>query len=515
MSKWRRFLRVVLFSTIPIGVSWVLANSAILKVSAHGGQPSPNPAVTPGGQTATPQDPVASTESSGTSSPVSTSSSSGQNTTAQDPGPRNGPPGAGQPLSSLTAEELQFFQDGQTRFVTIDSVSGTQPGFPNGGLGPTFNSNSCGSCHSQPAIGGSSPSVNPQIAAATDYGATNSIPSFITTDGPVREARFPYVVNSNGTLSSTPDGGVHDLFTITGRLDASGCSMAQPNFSQMEELNNLIFRIPTPVFGAGLIENILDSTIYANMAANTSLKQSLGISGHPNTSGNDGTVTKFGWKAQNKSVEVFAGEAYNVEMGVTNELFTNERGLPPPSCLFNPTPEDTTNFTASGSAILSDVVAFAAFVRFLAPPTPSIQGIPGNPSAQSIAAGQAIFSQIHCDMCHTPSMQTSTSAFSPSLNNQTAALFSDLLVHNMGSGLADNVTQGAAGPDEFRTAPLWGLGQRLFFLHDGRATPSNGGLLTAIQDHSSSGSEANAVISLFQQLSNQQKQELLDFLRSL
>jgi CxxC motif-containing protein (DUF1111 family) len=112
-------------------------------------------------------------------------------------------------------------------------------------------------------------------------------------------------------------------------------------------------------------------------------------------------------------------------------------------------------------------------------------------------------------------MQTAASAFAPALSNQNAALFSDLLVHHMGSRLADNISQGSAGPDEFRTAPLWGLGQRLFFLHDGRANPANGGLLTAIQNHSGSGSEANSVINLFQQLTDQQQQDLLNFLRSL
>ena len=105
--------------------------------------------------------------------------------------------------------------------------------------------------------------------------------------------------------------------------------MPQPNFEQMQQLNNLIFRIPTPVFGAGLIESIPDSTILSNMSANSQLKQWLGISGHPNYSGNDGSITRFGWKAQNKSLEIFAGEAYNVEMGVTNELFPNERANPP------------------------------------------------------------------------------------------------------------------------------------------------------------------------------------------
>jgi CxxC motif-containing protein (DUF1111 family) len=93
-----------------------------------------------------------------------------------------------------------------------------------------------------------------------------------------------------------------DLFTIAGRADAPNCNMPQPNFAQMRHLDNIIFRIPTPTFGAGLIENIPDATIYSNMAANGSLKQSLGISGHPNVSGNDGTITRFGWKAQNKSL---------------------------------------------------------------------------------------------------------------------------------------------------------------------------------------------------------------------
>jgi CxxC motif-containing protein (DUF1111 family) len=165
--------------------------------------------------------------------------------------------------------------------------------------------------------------------------------------------------------------------------------------------------------------------------------------------------------------------------------------------------------------MLSDIVEFANFMRFLAPPAQSSQGIPGNPSQQSIQNGQAAFLKAHCDMCHTPSMQTGTSAFTAGLSNQTAQLFSDLLVHHMGSGLADNVSQGSAAGDEFRTAPLWGVGQRIFFLHDGRATPANGGLLRAIQNHASNGSEANRVIGLFNQLSNQDQQDLLNYLRSL
>jgi CxxC motif-containing protein (DUF1111 family) len=251
------------------------------------------------------------------------------------------------------------------------------------------------------------------------------------------------------------------------------------------------------------------------MQASAALKEQLGISGHPNKSGNDGSITRFGWKAQNKSLEMFAGEAYNVEIGVTNELFPNERANPPASCLLNPTPEDSTNFSQSGDQIPSDIVEFSNFMRFLAPPTPSTTGISGNPPLTSIQNGQAIFSQIHCDTCHTSALQTGSSAFTPGLSNQTAALFSDLLVHHMGSGLADNISQGSAAGDEFRTAPLWGVGQRIFLLHDGRSGPANGGLVNAIEQHASSGSEANSVVNLYHRLSPEQQQELLNFLRSL
>ena len=103
------------------------------------------------------------------------------------------------------------------------------------------------------------------------------------------------------------------------------------------------------------------------------------------------------------------------------------------------------------------------------------------------------------------------------LQNRPVNLFSDLLLHHMGAGLADDIIQGAAGPDEFRTTPLWGVGQRLFFLHDGRSTD----LLDAINQHFSPASsdypasEANAVINNFQSLQRTDKQAILDFLRSL
>jgi Di-haem oxidoreductase, putative peroxidase len=201
------------------------------------------------------------------------------------------------------------------------------------------------------------------------HNPANILPTFITEKGPVREARF--VRNRDGT----PDGGVHDLFVIAGRIDAPGCNIKQPDFAGELARNNVVFRIPTPLFGLGLVENISDDALEKALSANGSLKQSLGISGEFNRSGNDGTITRFGWKAQNKSLLIFAGEAYNVEQGVTNELFPNDRETDP-SCQYTGHPEDATKLTpavtsgSSASDYASDVVNFAAFMRFLAPPPP-------------------------------------------------------------------------------------------------------------------------------------------------
>jgi len=360
--------------------------------------------------------------------------------------------------------------------------------------------------------------VNPQIGDATADGAHNTIPSFITSSGPVREARFPFFFDANGNPDpNSPNGGVEDLYTIAGRVDAGACTSAlivQPSFAQAVATNNVIFRIPTPTFGTGLIENIDDSTLLANQTAQAGNSQ--GIAGAFNHNGNDGTISRFGWKAQNKSLEIFAGEAYNVEMGVSNELFTQERPLPgedtktglPSQCRINATPEDHTNFNTTAVGTSSDTVAFAMFMRLLAPPTPSTT-VPGG--SASINNGRSLFNAIGCNICHTPSLTTSPSRFTPSLGNATATLYSDLEVHHMGT-LADNVSQGGAGGDQFRSAPLWGLGQRIFFLHDGRTKD----LLSAIRSHNSSGSEANGPsFTFFVNLSVSQEQDILNFLRSL
>ena len=194
-----------------------------------------------------------------------------------DPGVRGGTAGAGGPLAGLGAPEQAFFAAAKTVFEEIDSVSGTIPGEDVIGLGPRFNMNGCAGCHAFPATGGSSP-VNPQVAVATLDGARNAVPPFIVANGPVREARF--VRKADGT----PDGGVHDLFVITGHKDAPDCSIAQPDFAAQLTSNNVIFRIPTPTFGAGLVENVSDAGLQATLSAQSGLASALGISGTFNRS---------------------------------------------------------------------------------------------------------------------------------------------------------------------------------------------------------------------------------------
>jgi CxxC motif-containing protein (DUF1111 family) len=440
---------------------------------------------------------------------------------ARDPGVRDGNAGTGGALPGISGAYNNLFAAGLAKFIDVEQVRD--------GLGPRMNLNSCAGCHAAPAIGGSSPKINPQFefVNGADHG-NNILPSFITRDGPTREARF--IRTNPGNIT---DGGVHDLFTISGMKGSEGCVLQQPEFAAELSRKNVIFRIPTPVFGAGLIEQIPDQAIVDNLnratdqpekrrmhvggrvnvivSGNTRTEQAR-TQGEPNRNGNDGTIARFGWKAQNKSLLLFAAEAYNVEMGISNELFPTEREEKA-SCQFQPTPNDFTDPTKVGTLdLLSDIEKFADFMRLLAPPQPSDRE-PGGP--QSISNGQNNFKKIGCALCHTETLKTSNSVI-PQLSNQTVHLYSDLALHQMGPNLDDGISQGQAKPNEFRTAPLWGLGQRLFFLHDGRTKD----LVVAIQEHRGGKgpkleSEGNEVVKQFDRLSEKDKQDLLNFLRSL
>jgi CxxC motif-containing protein (DUF1111 family) len=197
-------------------------------------------------------------------------------------------------------------------------------------------------------------------------------------------------------------------------------------------------------------------------------------------------------------------------------------------------PEDITNIIqpsvlAANSAgndaslVSSDIVNFGLFMRLNAAPAQCAfdSGVDGtgaalctafasSKNAASIADGRTQFKNVGCDVCHTEALTTEPSPFG-SLNTATFHPFSDFAVHDMGTNLADGVVQGAAIGNEFRTAPLWGVGQRVFFLHDGRTND----LVEVIAAHKSSGSEATTVIDNFNALTNAHQQNILNFLRSL
>jgi hypothetical protein len=487
----------------------------------------------------------------------------------RDPGVRRGPPGAGAPLKGLTSIELEMFNEGLQRAVQLEGVcddcsdltlgSFTELGLANlvtktnsSGLGVRFNGDQCTVCHNQPALGGSGGFLvpNPQDPPNQHRkpenpmfhlipqrkGATNSVPSFIEQYGPIREVRFAKKTDG------TPDGGVHQLFSVVGRSDvfpagqSNTCTAeALPpiDFETQYRNGNLRFRIPLQLFGLGILDGIQDREILERHKATQEVRENLGIHGVPNRSGNDGTITRFGWKAQNKSIMIFAGEAYNVEMGVTNDLFPQATDESPactadksePNDIFRSDPTDDRNQGFHNPLHeLPDWQMFAIFMRFLDAPEPA-------PLSASALRGEQLFGTdpsnpgIGCFACHTPTMVTPPRSETEALQNLTVHPYSDLLIHHIGKGLADDVMQGAATGDMFRTTPLWGVGQRIFFLHDGRTND----LVKAIHAHQSPASncdnspqsacygpsEANGVIDSFNALSERDKQAVLDFLRSL
>ena len=216
---------------------------------------------------------------------------------------------------------------------------------------------------------------------------------------------------------------------------------------------------------------------------------------------------------------LFSGEAYNVEQGITNELFPDERGesnvADASSCRsVMAAPQDYVQYEETQpQRLIDDVNNFASFMRFLAAPVQVTSY--GNLTSDQIKAGETAFNKAGCNECHLNSMSTGTHT-TAALSNQVVRLFSDLLVHDIGTG--DGIPQGLANGNQFRTAPLWGVGQRLFFLHDGRFA----NIVDAINAH---GGEATRVINNFNGVSTgddvpfnltaTERQNLVYFLRSL
>jgi CxxC motif-containing protein (DUF1111 family) len=364
-------------------------------------------------------------------------------------------PDFGDPLPNLTAEQLAKFAAGLGEFQNRDDEAT--------GLGPGFNDVSCVGCHSATAIGGASA-------------------RFVTLFGRVQ----------NGQFGPLPELGGPSLQQRAIDPIAQEVVPAKANVTAK--------RLTTPLFGAGLIEGIPDTAILQNAIRS----KPDGVSGRASILVDVATgqrrVGRFGWKAQQATLLSFAGESYLNEMGVTSRLFPEEHVPNGNAALLAQydliaDPEDAID-PATGS---SDIERFADFMRLLAPP-------PQKPLTESARVGQDLFGQIGCTVCHRPSMVTGPNAIA-ALDRKAVPLYSDLLLHDMGS-LADGIAQGAARMTEMKTAPLWGLRARGPYLHDGRAATVD----SAVRTHGGTAARAR---DRYNRLSESQQRQVLDFLNSI
>ena len=369
------------------------------------------------------------------------------------PGPQLNP--LGQPLAGLTAAQLAAFNEGGVEFRKVETVAG--------GLGPIFNDVSCVACHSAGGVGGASRTT------VTRFGRT--------VDGV-----FDALESQGGSLLQV-------------RSINRGLREVVPT-----EANTVARRVTTPLFGAGLIEAIPDSTI----TLGTLRAKPAGIAGKVSVvrdvvSGVN-RIGRFGWKAQQATLLAFSGDAYVNEMGITNRFFPTENA-----------PNGNVELLARFDRVAdvedeidpvdgkADMDRAADFMRLLAPP-------PRGPATASSVAGEAIFARLDCAVCHTPTMRTGRHPIA-ALSGKEVGLYSDLLLHDMGA-LGDGIVQGTAGAREMRTAPLWGLRSRPTWLHDGRANTVD----QAVRGHAG---EAQNSRDRYAALSATERQQLLDFLNTL
>jgi len=360
--------------------------------------------------------------------------------------------GFGAPLPGLTGTQAADFAAGLDEFQDEDT--------PDSGLGPIFNNVSCVACHSTPAPGGGSA---------------------------ILETRFGRLSNGDFDPLTALGGSLLQEFAI----DPLAQEVIPP------EANIFARRITTPLFGAGLIEAIPDATILAN----ASRPKPDGVLGRASividVATGQSRVGRFGWKAQQATLLAFAGDAYLNEMGITNRLFPQENAPNGDQSLLAQydkvaDPEDTVD-PATGKA---DIDKFADFMRMLAPPPP------GRLSKTTLA-GATLFVAVGCVVCHQPLMATGSNAIK-ALDHKLVPLYSDLLLHDMGS-LADGIGQASALPSEMKTPPLWGLRVRGPYLHDGRAATVDAAIL--LHD-----GEAVAARNRYASLPAALKQQLLAFL---
>ena len=366
------------------------------------------------------------------------------------------PVGAGDPLPGLTAREFEEFRLGLDDFKEIEQ--------PSDGLGPLFNAAGCAACHNVPVIGGTTP-MTEMRAGHRDADGKFHIVGFTT---------------------------LFQMFSIPDHR----CQAVIP-----PEVNVIARRAPIPLFGAGLVEAVDDETLIA--LEDPFDRDGYGISGRAAIVTDVATgrrrVGRFGWKAQIATLLTFSGDAYTNEMGITNDVFPLEPlgGISAArlrECDLLKDPEDVVD-PRTGKRSIDN---FEAFMKFLAP-------LPRGPITDEVRAGEQVFTALGCASCHVPVLTTGANA-SAALNRKTLALFSDLLLHDVGTG--DGIEQEAAQQNEIRTPALWGLRTRRPLMHDGSAAT----VAAAIGQHAG---EASGVIERYRATTEPLRQALLAFLNSL
>lgn len=363
----------------------------------------------------------------------------------------------GSPLPGLSAQELELFRAGREDFSEVESAED--------GLGPAFNGTSCAVCHSVPAIGG------------------------ITTMTEMRAGHR----DENGKFTELSGGTLFHLFSIPDHR----CQVQIP-----EEANVIARRAPIPLFGAGLVEAIPDEALVA--LEDPDDRNGDGISGRAArivdvASGRE-RIGRFGWKSQHATLLAFSGDAYRNEMGITNDLFPDEvaLGIDPEQLKLCAPPKKGVEDVRDRRTQLRGIDNFETFMRLLAPP---VRGT----ISSSVVGGETIYHSVGCQSCHTPVLTTAPSK-NPVFDRKPVRLYSDLLLHDVGTG--DGIEQGAAASDEIRTPALWGLRFRRPLLHDGTSPTID----DAITKH---GGEAAAVVARYRDLSPADRALLLAFLKSL
>ena len=367
-------------------------------------------------------------------------------------------PVPGDPIPGVTPIEFEEFRVGLEDFLEVESASE--------GLGPAFNGTSCAVCHSVPAVGGAS------AIAEIRAGRRGPRGEFIALD-------------------ETGESLFH-LFS----LPSHGCQPIIP-----AEATIIARRMPIPLFGAGLIEAIPDETLLA--LEDPADRNRDGVSGRAaivvDRATGERRVGRFGWKAQHATLLAFSADAYRNEMGITNDLFREESayGISKERmrlCDPIPEPEDVRDPRTGRRGIDN----FASFMKFLGP-------LGRGPLDESTRIGEQVFGAIGCAACHTPSLTTGPSS-NPLFNRQMVPLFSDLLLHEVGTG--DGIEQASGGPEEIRTPALWGVRFRRPLLHDGSAATID----DAVRRHAG---EAELARRGFEQTSESDRAALIAFLKSL